>query len=78
MVSTFKGVKSLMAKKDASREAFLRFWAQHPNYTAIVHTVLGIGLGLLAQTWIVSGYTNMLGWLLVFMGVVGHLYPFVA
>lgn len=67
-----------MAKKNNQRESFLKFWAEHPNYTAVLHTVLGIGLGLLAQTFIVDGYTNMLGWLLVFIGVVGHLYPFVA
>jgi hypothetical protein len=67
-----------MAKKNNSRDYFLKFWAEHPNYTALVHTILGIGLGLLAQTFIVSGYTNMLGWLLVFIGVIGHLYPFVA
>jgi len=65
-------------KKSGSRDYFLRFWAEHANYTALVHTTLGIGLGLLAQTFIVSGYTNMIGWLLVFIGVIGHLYPFVA
>lgn len=67
-----------MAKKGNSRTSFLKFWGDHPNYTAVVHTMLGIGLGLLAQTFIVDGYTNMLGWLLVFVGVIGHMYPFVA
>jgi len=67
-----------MAKKNSSRDNFLKYWAEHPNYTAMVHTILGLGLGLLAHTFVVGGYTNMLGWLLVFVGVVGHLYPFVA
>lgn len=64
--------------KNKSRDNFLKYWEAHPNYTAMVHTVLGVGLGLLAQTFVVDGYTNMLGWLLVFIGVIGHLYPFVA
>lgn len=61
-----------------SREDFLRYWAQHPNYTAFVHTILGLGLGLLAQTFLADGYVNMMGWMLVFIGVVGHMYPLVS
>lgn len=56
----------------------MKYWELHPNYTATVHTVLGVGFGLLAQTFVVDGYTNMLGWLLVLIAVIGHLYPFVA
>ena len=67
-----------MTKKNKSREKFLKYWESHPDYTAMVHTVLGVGLGLLAQTFVVDGYTNMLGWLLVLIGVIGHLYPLVA
>jgi hypothetical protein len=79
MADSSKGVNYLiMAKKTSSRTNFLKFWADHPNYTALVHTVLGVGLGLLAQTFIVDGYTNMLGWVLVFLGVIGHMYPFAA
>ncbi len=60
------------------REKFMEYWKQHPNYTAIVHTTLGLGLGILAQTYFNYGYINNLGWLLVFFGVVGHLYPYTA
>jgi hypothetical protein len=69
-----------MAKKSKknSRAEFMRFWAEHPNYTAFVHVTLGIGLGLLAQTFLAEGYVNMVGWFLVFVGVVCHLYPFAA
>lgn len=69
-----------MAKssKKYSRSEFMKFWAGHPNYTAFVHVTLGIGLGLLSQTFIAEGYVNMVGWFLVFIGVVCHLYPFVA
>jgi len=67
-----------MTKKNKSRDNFLKYWGTHPDYTAMVHTVLGVGLGLLAQTFVVDGYTNMLGWLLVLIGVIGHLYPFLA
>lgn len=61
-----------------SRENFLKFWGQHPNYTAFVHTMLGIGLGLLAQTFLADGYVNTVGWTLVFLGMIGHMYPLVS
>lgn len=64
--------------KTTTKSKYMKFWEQNPNYTALVHVVLGIGLGVLGQTYVVAGYTNMLGWFLVFLGVVGHLYPLVA
>ena len=67
-----------MASKKNGSAVFMEFWGKHPNYTAVVHTVLGIGLGLLGQTFVKEGYTDTLGWLLVFLGVIGHLYPLVA
>jgi hypothetical protein len=83
MVDVDKGVNTdiFMAKinkKKQNRERFMKFWADHPNYTAFVHTTLGMGLGLLAQTFLKEGYVNTLGWLMVFIGVVCNLYPFVA
>jgi len=65
-------------KKMGSRENFLRFWGEHPNYTAFVHTLLGIGLGLLAQTFLNEGVVNTVGWGLVFLSVVGLMYPLVS
>ncbi len=69
-----------MAKKIANsyRTKFLKYWQTHPNYTAFVHTTLGIGLGVLVQTFVEAGYTNLIGWTLVLLGVFGHMYPFVA
>lgn len=64
-------------KKNDSRAAYLKFWSDHPNYTAFVHTTLGVGLGLLAQTFIAEGFVNMAGWGLVFAGVICMLYPLV-
>jgi isoprenylcysteine carboxyl methyltransferase (ICMT) family protein YpbQ len=61
--------------KSARRHKYLAYWAAHPNYTAVIHTVLGIGLGLLSQTYIKEGYINSLGWAMVFLGVIGHAYP---
>jgi hypothetical protein len=59
------------------RAKFLQYWDDHPNYTAFVHVTLGIGLGVLAQTYVGDGYVNALGWTLVLVGVIGHLYPLV-
>lgn len=68
----------MAAKKKTSRDNFLKFWGEHPNYSAVVHTMLGIGLGLLGQTFLSEGYVNTVGWVLVFLGVIGQMYPFVA
>ena len=67
----------MAAKKSAHsrRNKYLAYWATHPNYTAVIHTLLGVGLGLLAQTYLKEGYVNNLGWAMVFLGVVGHAYP---
>jgi len=67
----------LAAKKGAARAKYLAFWHSHPNYTALVHTILGVGLGMLTVTWVDAGYINALGWSLVLIGVVGHMYPVV-
>lgn len=67
----------MAVKKGSARAKYLAFWQTHPNYTALVHTFLGIGLGMLAQTWVEAGYINALGWSLVLIGVIGHLYPVV-
>jgi len=63
--------------KKTSRDNFLQFWAEHPNYTAAVHTILGLGMGLLAQSFFREGYVSVVGWALVFVGMLGHFYPFV-
>jgi len=72
-----EGVSFVASKKSAVRMKYLAFWQAHPNYTALIHTLLGIGLGMLAQTWVEAGYINALGWSLVLIGVIGHLYPVV-
>ncbi len=59
------------------RTKFMEYWHTHPNYTAFVHTTLGIGLGLLGQTFIKDGYVDAVGWTLVLLGVIGHMYPLV-
>lgn len=60
-----------------AREKFLKYWQDHPNYTAFVHTTLGVGLGILAQTYFDQGIVNTVGWTLVLIGVLGHFYPIV-
>lgn len=67
-----------LKKVSTQKAIFLKFWAEHPNYTAFVHITLGLGLGLLGQTFLREGYVNNAGWLLVFIAVMGHLYPFVS
>jgi hypothetical protein len=73
-----KKTKSTSYVKSAKRAKFLIFWKDHPNYTAATFTILGIGLGLLGQTFIKDGYVNAVGWTLVFLSAVANLYPIVA
>ena len=77
MVNISEGVRILASKKGTARAKYLAFWEGHPNYTALIHTILGVGLGMLTVTWVDAGYINALGWSLVLLGVVGHLYPVV-
>lgn len=67
---------SSVSKKDV-RHRFLTYWREHPNYTALVHTALGLGLGILAQGYVEAGYVNSVGYVLVLLGVVGHFYALV-
>jgi hypothetical protein len=64
-------------KQKNKRAEFMKFWANHPNYTAFVHVTLGFGLGLLAQTFLTQGDVSMTGLFVEFVGVVCLLYPFV-
>jgi hypothetical protein len=73
-----KKTKSVSFVKSAKRMKFLSFWKEHPNYTAATFTILGIGLGLLGQTYIKDGYVNVVGWAMVFVSAVANLYPAVA
>lgn len=64
-----------MAKKTGPfRTKFLGFWREHPNYTAGVHVILGIGLGILYSTYSQAGYVDTVGWVMVLVGVLGHFY----
>lgn len=66
-----------MAKKNGNK--FLEYWSKHAHYTALVHTATGIGLGLLLYPYLSSnGTANLIGWALVLLGILGHLYALVA
>ena len=66
-----------MAKKNNNK--FMIYWGKHAHYTSFVHTALGVGVGLLAQPYLVaSNLSEVVGWVLVLLGVLGHLYAMVA
>lgn len=67
----------MAAKKKNSLDKLSQYWSKHPHYTSLVHTGLGVGLGLLIQPlW--QGDSTPIGWALVALGVLGHLYALVA
>ncbi len=60
-----------MAKKDN----FMVYWGKNSTYNAFLHAAVGVGLGLLAFPYLSgSGYASVAGWVLVLLGVLGHLY----
>ena len=66
-----------MAKKSGNQ--FMGYWGKQAHYTALVHAATGIGLGLLVQPYLADqGVASIIGWVLVLLGVLGHLYGMVA
>lgn len=65
----------MAAKKTNSfRTKFLEYWKVHPNYTAGVHVILGLGIGMLYATYAKTGSIDSFAWALVFVGMLGHFY----
>lgn len=61
-------------KTNKYREKFLAYWKSHPNYTAGVHVILGLGIGMLYATYNTTGSIDSFAWALVFVGTLGHFY----
>lgn len=67
-----------MAKKNSSGGLF-HYWSKQAHYTSLVHAALGVGLGLLVYPYLAaSGTANIIGWVLVLLAVLSHLYALVA
>lgn len=65
--------------KSAKQNKFMAYWGKHAHYTSIVHTAVGIGIGLLLyHQFAANGTAEIVGWVLVLLGVLGHLYALVA
>jgi hypothetical protein len=65
--------------KTVKQNQFMHYWGKQAHYTTIVHTAVGVGIGLLLyQTMAVNGTAEIVGWTLVLLGVLGHLYALVA
>lgn len=51
------------------------YFKKHYNYNALVHTVLGVGIGILMTYPFVGEHPLRWGAAFVLAGVLGHLYP---
>lgn len=68
-----------MAKKVNSSGGFLHYWGKQAHYTSLVHTALGVGIGLLVSPYLAaSGIAHVIGWVLVLLVVLSHLYALVS
>jgi hypothetical protein len=65
-----------MAKKN---NQFVSYWSKQVPYGTLVHLAVGAGVGLLAYPYLqANGLAGIIGWTLVLLGVLGHLYALVA
>jgi len=51
------------------------YFKKHHNYNALVHTLLGVGIGILMTYPLVGEHPFRWGAAFVLVGVLGHLYP---
>ncbi len=69
----------MKTKSKAANQGFMGYWGKQAHYTAFVNAAMGVGLGLLVQPYLVDGGTaSLVGWCLLLLGVLGHLYGLVA
>ncbi len=64
-----------MAKKSNQFESY---WGKKVPYGSLVHIALGVGVGLLLYPYMTANLGNVVGWTLLLLGVLGHLYALVA
>lgn len=53
------------------------YWAKHPQYTALVHVAVGVGLGMLIYSYNPGVDFSTWMWSLLILGLLGHVYAFV-
>lgn len=72
----------MASKKSHSSGGLMQYWGKQAHYTAFVHAAIGVGAGLLLQPYLAQGDNpatgNIVGWCLLLLGVLGHLYAMVA
>ncbi len=69
----------MKSKTKTSENKFMAYWGKNAHYTAFVHTATGIGIGLLVQPFLAErGTSGLVGWSLILLGLLGHLYGMVA
>ncbi len=64
------------AKKQAELKQSEAYFKKYPAYNAIVHTAVGLGLGILISRPYIQ-HPIQWGLALVLFGVLGHIYPLI-
>ena len=60
-------------------EKINKYFAEHVNYTSMVHICLGLGIAwLISLGWSYSVVALVLGIIFIVIGIAGHIYPLFA
>ena len=56
-------------------KAIVSFLKKHPYYNAVIHTIAGLGLGIILARPLFTIHPIRYGLLLLIIGLLAHLYP---
>lgn len=56
-------------------QKLLKYFSRHPTYSAIVHLLIGIGVGILITYPVVGSHPLRWGLAILTVGLLAHLYP---
>ena len=56
----------------------MRFMKKHPTYTASIHAIGGVGIGMLIASPLAGVYPFRFGIVFIIIAALGHIYAWVA
>ncbi|OGL53243.1 hypothetical protein A3K55_01995 [Candidatus Shapirobacteria bacterium RBG_13_44_7] len=59
-------------------QKLIKYYSKHPQFNAIAHLCLGIGLGVLITYPLVGTHPLRWGLAFIILGLLGHFYPLFA
>lgn len=56
-------------------DRMMKYFSRHVMYTSIIHSIAGVGLGIIIARPLDGGHPVQLGLILIGVSVLGHLVP---